>query len=102
MVGWLIQDQDICTGDHHLGKKTADFLTTGKNAYTFDAVFTGEEHTSEESTNISSILYLGILCQPVCNSKVIIELCSVVLREICLGSGNTPFIISFIRFHFTN
>ena len=36
VVGWLIQDQDICTGDHHLGKKTADFLTTGKNTYTFD------------------------------------------------------------------
>ena len=102
MVGWLIKNENVCTGDHHLGKKTADFLTTGKNAYTFDAVFTGEEHTSEESTNISSILDLRVLCQPVCNGKVIIELCSVVLREICLGSGNTPFIISFIRFHFTD
>ncbi len=84
MVGWLIQDQDICTGDHHLGKKTADFLTTGKNAYTFHTILTGEEHTSEESTDISSVLDLGILCQPVCNSKVIIE-----FLEYCLW-GNKP------------
>ena len=84
MVGRLVKNQDICTGDHHLGKKAANFFSTGKYADTFYAVFSREEHTTQETADISCVFDLGILCQPVCDRKVVVKFQSVVFREVSL------------------
>ena len=102
MVGRLIQNQDVGTGNHHFGKKAANLLTTGKYADTFHTILTREEHTSKETTYISGILDLRILCQPVCNRKIVIEFLSIVFGEISLGGSDSPFVITFIRFHFSS
>ena len=60
------------------------------------------EHYSKETTYISGILHGRVTGQPVGDGHIVVELCGIVLRKVGLGSGNTPFIISFIRFHFTN
>ena len=99
MVGRLIQKQDIGTGDHHFGKKAAYFLTTRKNTDTFYTVFSWEKHTSKEASYIGSVLDLRILGQPVRDGQIIVKLLGIILREVCLGSGNTPFIITGIRLH---
>ena len=101
MVSWLIQKKYICTGDHQLAEHAADFLTTGQNADFLYTVLAGEQHTSQESADISRILDLGILSQPVNDGIIIIEFLGIVLREIGLRSSNTPFVSSFIRFQFT-
>ena len=100
MVSWLIQKKYICTGDHQLAEHAADFLTTGQNADFFHTL-AGEQHTSQESADISRILDLGILSQPVNDGIIIIEFLGIVLRKIGLRSSNTPFVSSFIRFQFT-
>ena len=46
MVGRLVQNQNIGTGDHHLRKHAAHLLTTRKNADLLHAVLTGKQHTS--------------------------------------------------------
>ena len=102
MVGRLIQNQDVGTGNHHFGKKAANLLTTGKYADTFHTILTREEHTSKETTYISGILDLRILCQPVCDRKIVIEFLSIVFGKISLGGSDSPFVITFIRFHFSS
>ena len=101
MVGRFVKDQNIACLDHHAGEKYADFLTTGKNTHFLSSVFTGKKHTSKETTNISSIFDLRILCQPVYDQKISIKDCCIVLREIGLACCHAPLIRAGIRFHFT-
>ena len=102
VVGRLIEDQHIGTGDHHFGQKASYLFTSGKNADFLHAVLTGKQHTSKETAYISGIFDFRILCQPISNCQIIIKFCCIILREIGLGCGNAPFIGSFIRFHFTH
>ena len=81
MVSWLIQKKYICTGDHQLAEHAADFLTTGQNADFLYTVLAGEQHTSQESADISRILDLGILSQPVNDGIIIIEFLGIVLGK---------------------
>ena len=46
VVGRLVQDQHIGSGDHHLGQHTADLLASGQNADSLHAVVAGEKHTA--------------------------------------------------------
>ena len=97
VVSRFIQKQDVSAGDHQLAEHAADFLSSGQDADFLHAVFTGEEHTPQETTDISSIFDLRILGQPVNDGVVVIELFGVILREIGLGSGNTPLLGSLVR-----
>jgi len=102
VVGRFVKDQDVCTGDHHLGEQAADFLTTGEYTDLFHTVITGKQHTSEEATYISCIFDLGELCQPVYDRQIIVELFGAVLWKISLRCGDTPFERTFVRFHFAH
>ena len=84
MVGRLIQKQNVCAGDHHLGEQAAYALSAGENIQMFYTVLTGEKHTSKESTDVSGILDFGKLSQPVNDCKVRIELFR------CCPSENMP------------
>ena len=97
MVSGLIQDQTVGAADHHLGQQAANLLTTGEDADLLHTVFAGEQHTSQETTDISSILYGRVTGQPVGDGHIIVELCGIILREVGLGSGNTPLVGSLIR-----
>ena len=99
MVSRLIEHQHVRAGDHHLGEHTAHFLTTGENFYLLHTVFTGKQHSSEESADISNILFRGILGQPVYDRIIVVELGAVVLREVRLSRCETPFVASGIRLH---
>ena len=99
MVGRLIQNQYIGTGNHHLRQHTTHLLTTGQYPDTFDTILTGKQHTAQKTTDISHILNLGILCQPVCDGQITVKFLRIIFREIGLACGNSPFIGSLIRFH---
>ena len=101
MVSRLIEHQHVRAGDHHLGEHAAHFLTTGENLYLLHAVFTGKQHSSEESADICDILFRGVLGQPVYDRIIIVELCGVILREVGLSRCETPFVASGIRLHLT-
>ena len=101
MVGRLVKNENVCTGNHHLGEQAAHFLSSGKDSDTFHAVLTGKKHSSEESANICDILFFGILGQPVCDSQVAVEFCGVVLREVSLCGGYAPFVVTGIRLFFS-
>ena len=100
MVRGLIQDQAVGTADHHLGQQAAHLLTTGENTNLLHTVFTGEQHTSQETTYISGILHGRVTGQPVGDGHIVVELCGIVLRKVGLGSGNTPLVGSLVRLHF--
>lgn len=102
MVGRFIKNQDISTGNHHFGQQAADFFTTGKNTYFFYAVFTRKEHSAKETADISSIFDFRILCQPVCDREIIVKFLCIVFWKICLRSGDTPFVTSFVWLQFTD
>ena len=102
MVGRLIQKQDVCAGDHHLGEQAAYALSSGENIQMLYTVLTGEKHTSKESADVSSVLDLGKLSQPVNDCQVRIKLFRAVLRKVCLRSCNAPFVSTLIRLHFTH
>ena len=91
MVSRFIQKQDVSAGDHQFAEHAADLLSSGQDADFLYTVFAGEEHTTQETTDISSIFDLRILGQPVNDGVVVIELFGVILRKIGLGSGNSPF-----------
>ena len=38
VVGRLVQEQHVGSGDHHLGQKTTDFFASGEYLYLLDAV----------------------------------------------------------------
>ena len=97
MVGGLIQDQAVGAADHHLGQQAANLLTTGEDADLLHTVFAGEQHTSQETADISGILYGRVTGQPVGDGHIIVELCGIILREVGLGSSNTPLVGSLIR-----
>ena len=101
MVGRLVKNENVCTGNHHLGEQAAHFLSSGKDSDTFHAVLTGKKHSSEESADIRYVLDLGILGQPVCDSQVAVEFCGVVLREVSLCGGYAPFVVTGIRLFFS-
>ena len=101
VVGWLIQDQDIRTGNHHLGKETANLFSTRKDTDTFHAILTWEKHTSKEASHISCILDFGVLGKPVCDGEIIVKFLGIILGKICLSGGDSPFIIALIRLHFS-
>ena len=101
MVRRLIEHQHVRAGDHHLGEHAAHLLTTGENLYLLYAVFTGKQHSSEESADICDILFRGVLGQPVYDRIIIVELCAVILREVRLSRCETPFVASGIRLHLT-
>ena len=91
MVSRLIEHQHVRAGDHHLGEHAAHLLTTGENLYLLYAIFTGKQHSSEESADICDILFRGVLGQPVYDRIIIVEL--------CLSRCETPFVASGIRLH---
>ena len=67
----------------------------------FHTVIAGKQHTSEEATYISCIFDLGDTGSASLRSyQIIVKLFGVVLWEIGLACGNTPFVSTFIRFHF--
>lgn len=102
MVRWLIENQSIRTGNHHFRQHTTHFLTTGEDANLLLTVFAGKQHSAKELTDIGNVLDCRILLQPVVDSKVALKLRGIVLREVCLRSGNAPLIGSFIRLHLTH
>ena len=57
VVGGLIEDQTVCTTDHHLGKKAAYLLATGENFHLLHTILAGKQHTSQEASYIGDILY---------------------------------------------
>ncbi len=99
MVGRLIEEEYIGAGDHHLGQHAADLFASGQNAYPFYTIIAAKKHTSQKSADIGDILFLGVLCQPFHNGVIIVKLCSVVLGEIGLRSGDTPFVGSGVGLH---
>ena len=100
MVGGLVQNQHVSTGNHQLRQHTADLLASGQNLDLLYAILSCEEHTAQEATHVSSILDLGILGQPVNDGVVVVELLGVVLGKIGLAGGDTPFISTLVRLHF--
>ena len=102
MVRRLIQTSDTFAPEIIIfGEHAAHLLTTGENLYLLYAVFTGKQHSSEESADICDILFRGVLGQPVYDRIIIIELCAVILREVRLSRCETPFVASGIRLHLT-
>ena len=102
MVGGFVEDQDVRAGDHHLGQQAADLFPSGKYPYFFHAVFSGEEHTSQEAADIGGVFDLRIAGQPVRNGQIIVKFFGAVLGEICLGGSYSPFIGSLVRLHFAH
>ena len=98
----LIEDQYICSHDHKLGEKTSNLLASGEDLNLLDSILTTEQHSSEESTYVCSILLLRELCKPVYDYKIVIELLSVILREVTLRCCNTPFVLALIWLFFAS
>ena len=96
----FVKDHCVRTGHHHTGKHTAYTFTTGENIDTFKTVITGEEHTSKETTNISDVFFRRVWHHPVYDGVITCEFFCIILREVSLGSCNTPFVRTCIRFHF--
>ena len=101
MVCRLVENQAVRAADHHLGEQTADFFTTGENLYFLNAIVAGKKHTAEEAADIGDIFDRRITHQPVADRIVVVEFRCVILREIGLRCGDTPFVSPFIRFHFS-
>lgn len=59
-----------------------------------------QKHTAEETADISCVFDLGVLGQPVNDQLIGIKDGGIILREIRLACCNSPFVRSFIRFHF--
>ena len=59
MVGRLIQNQAVGTGDHKLAEHAAYFFSSGEYLYLFHAIFTGKEHSAKKTPDIGDILDLG-------------------------------------------
>ena len=97
MVRRLIQNQTVRTADHHLGEKTADLFSTGKNLHLFHAVLARKQHSAEEASDIGDIFDGRVAGQPVGDGKVVVEFQCIVLREVCLGGCDTPLIAALIR-----
>ena len=96
----LIKDQNVASHDHHAGEKDTDFFSTGEDTHLFYTIFTGKKHTAEETADISCVFDLGVLGQPVNDQLIGIKDGGIILREIRLACCNSPFVRSFIRFHF--
>ena len=99
MVGGLVEHQAVRAGDHHLGKQASHLFSSGKDAHLLHAVLTREQHSSQEAAHIGDVLHRGVAHQPVRDGQIIVELLRVVLGEVSLGGGHTPFIGAFIRLH---
>ena len=44
MIGGLVEEQHIGTGDHHLGQQAPHLFSSGKYLQPFHAVFSAEQH----------------------------------------------------------
>ena len=98
MVGRLVQNQNVGTKQHHSRKHAANLLTTGKNLYRLVHIIAGEEHSSQESTQIGFGDILGILRQPLKNVELAaIKVFRVILREVGTGGADTPLDRTFVR-----
>ena len=84
MVCRLVEHEDVGCFDHHAGEKNTHLFTTGEDAHLLDTIFTGKKHSAKETADISRILDLGELCQPVYDDIIGIKDLCIILREVGL------------------
>ena len=101
MVGGLIQKEDVGAADHELRDHDADLLSSGQDLDLLHPVLSREQHSPKEAADVSRVLDLGILGQPLGDGLIARECLGVVFREIGLGSGETPLVGTFVRLQFS-
>ena len=91
MVGGLIQQNDIRTGEHHLAEHTADLLTAGEDIDGLEDIVVAEEHTAQEAAQVHIVLLGGVLAQPVHQLHLVaLEVLGVVLGQVGADGGDAP------------
>ena len=104
MVGRLVYHQNIGAEQHHACQHAAYLFTTGQDIYRLINIIAGKQHLAQEGTQGGfQRIGLGIGRKPVQHAfGVTVEKFRVILGEIGLAGGNTPFEGAFIRLHFTH
>ena len=92
MVGGLIQQQYVGSGEHHPGEHAANLFAAGEHLDLLIDILSGEQHPAKEASEIGLALILGELAHPVNHVEVtVLKECGVVLGEVGLGSADAPF-----------
>ena len=91
VVGWFVEDEDVGLLQHEHAEHAADFFTTGKDADHLFHVVTTEEHAAEHGAHGVDFLVVGELGDPFDDAVFALEEVFIVLGEIALGNGATPF-----------
>ena len=99
MVGRLVEDDDIGTGNHHLTEHAAHALTSGEDIDLLQTIVALEEHTAEVATDELGVLIRAVLGQPLDDGVLGCELLRVVLREVGLAGGYAPLVVTAVRLH---
>ena len=88
MVGGLIQQDDVCAGEHHLGEHAANLLAAGEDVHGLEHIVVAEEHTTQEAAQVHIVLLGGILTEPVDQLHLVaLEVLGVVLGQIAADGG---------------
>ncbi len=99
VVRRLVEEQTVGTADHHFGEETPHLFSAGEHLYLLHAVLARKEHTSKEAAHIRHVLHGRVAHEPVGDGVIVVEFCRVILREIGLRGGDTPFVSAFVRLH---
>ena len=52
VVGGLVKEQEVGTGEHHAGEHAAHLFAAGENLHGLIHIFTAEEHAAKEAAKI--------------------------------------------------
>ena len=102
MVGGFIQQHHIGILEHHAAEHATHFFSPAEHAHFLHHFVAAEQHFSEETPQegLVHIRYMGrnILAQLVHQVQVFIEKeFVVVVGQVSMGNGCSPFETSFIR-----
>ena len=103
VIGRLIEHQHVRARKHHAREHAAHLLASGKHLRLLERFLAGEEHTAQPAANITLVLALRELAQPVDEVVLaVVKILAVILREVALRGRNAPLEAALVRLQFAH